>query len=238
MIPQPGKRAKNPPARPAPLHGNFAANVNHLAHARLAGPEPLDIAANLMGDFVRGRLEGRFPPRVEAGIRLHRIVDSYTDQHPVHTCSRDRLEPPFRRYAGILVDMYYDHFLARHFDRFCATSLKTFTAHVYDSLERHAADLPRRLRVLARHWRREDLLAGYARLSVLEEALAGLSHRLRRDNPLARGMEPLNDHYRVLEADFLEFFPHVMRFAGEERDRLRARLGLNARTASKDHGSS
>lgn len=202
--------------------------MNHLAHARLAGSASIDIAANLMGDFIRGRLEDRFSPSIEAGLRLHRAIDSYADAHPLQHRSRNRLEPPFRRYAGVLVDMYYDHFLARHFGRFSDQALGGFTREVYDALERHSDELPERLRVMARHWRRDDLLAGYADLAVLERALDGMSRRLSRDNPLALGCEPLRGEYAGFEEDFLAVFPELLQFAEMERHRIRDALGLRA----------
>lgn len=194
--------------------------MNHLAHARLAGPESLDIAANLMGDFVRGRLGERFPPRVTAGIRLHRAVDAYTDRHPVHRHSRERLEPPFRRFAPILVDIYYDHFLARHFQRFHEKPLEHFATGVYDALEQHRDLLPERLRRITPVWRRRDLLTAYADPAVIDEVLESLSGRLSRDNPVHRGGGPLREHYEGFEVDFLAFFPDLLAFARGERHRL------------------
>lgn len=182
-----------------------------------------------MGDFVRGRLEGRFPPRVEAGLRLHRAVDTFTDAHPLHARSRARLRQPFRRYAPILVDIYYDHFLARHFERYSRLPLESFTARVYRALFRHREELPRSMRGVAAHWRREDRFAGYADLAVIDRVMAGLATRLQRDNPLARAGEPLRVHYPELEEDFLAFFPELLEFARERRNKL-----LNARTASTD----
>lgn len=194
--------------------------MNHLAHARLAGPSSLDIAANLMGDFVRGRLDERFPRRVTAGIRLHRSVDAFTDAHPLHRQSRRRLDPPFRRYAPILVDIYYDHFLARHFQWFHDRPVEDFSIQVYDALERHRELLPDPLRRLTLAWRRRDLLAAYADLGVIDEVLAGLSKRLSRDNPVARGGGPLREDYEGFEGDFLAFFPDLLAFAREQRGRL------------------
>lgn len=194
--------------------------MNHLAHARLAGPEPLDIAANLMGDFVRGRLDDRFPPRVAAGIKLHRHIDSFTDEHPLHRRSRERLEPPFRRFAPILIDIYYDHFLARHFERFHDLPVERFTPHVYDALDRHRELLPRTLVRLAPIWRRRDLLAGYAELDVIDDVFRGISGRLSRANPVDRGGGPLRQNYDGLEADFLAFFPELLEFARGQRREL------------------
>lgn len=194
--------------------------MNHLAHARLAGPDPLDVAANLMGDFVRGRLKDRFPPRVKAGIRLHRAVDAYTDAHPVHRQSRTRLAPPFRRYAPILVDIYYDHFLACHFQRFHDQPVEEFSSGVYDALERHRDILPVTLRRLAPIWRHRDLLAAYADVAVIDEVLVGISKRLTRDNPVHRGGGCLREHYQGFEADFLAFFPDLLGFAREKRRHL------------------
>lgn len=202
--------------------------MNHLAHARLAGPEPLDIAANLMGDFVRGRIGDRFPPRVAAGLRLHRAVDAFTDDHPTHRRSRQRLEPPFRRFAPILVDIYYDHFLARHFRRFHVRPVHRFTPAVYDALDRHRDLLPQQLRRLVPVWRRQDLLAGYAELAVIDRVLEGIAARLSRANPVDRGGAPLRRHYGELEADFLDFFPDLLDFARAERARL------SERTAARD----
>lgn len=200
--------------------GQVGNHLNHLAHATLAGPSSVDIAANLMGDFVRGRLEHRFPPRLEAGLRLHRAVDAFSDGHAVHRRSRRRLEPPFRRFGGILVDMYFDHFLARHFETLRGRPLTAFTREVYEALEEHRDWLPPRLRALLPHWRRDDLLAGYADMEVLERALAGLSRRPSRENPLAEGTDPLRAQYRAFEADFLAFFPEAQAFATAERRRL------------------
>lgn len=200
--------------------------MNHLAHARLAGPESLDIAANLMGDFVRGRLGGRFPERVEAGLRLHRAIDVHTDDHPLHRQSRERLAPPFRRFAPILVDIYYDHFLARHFRHFHGKPVTAFTPVVYTSLERHVELLPPRLRRLVPIWRRSDLLAGYADLEVIDEVFAGISRRLTRRNPLPEGGLPLRDDYAGFEADFLEFYPALVEFAQRQRAAINRSLGI------------
>lgn len=194
--------------------------MNHLAHARLAGPDSLDVAANLMGDFVRGRLGDRFPPRVAAGIRLHRAVDSYTDAHPVHRQSRERLVPPLRRFAPVLVDIYYDHFLACHFQRFHDKTVEAFSTEVYDALECHRDLLPATLRRLIPVWRRRDLLAAYADPAVIDEVLSGLSNRLTRDNPVHRGGAALREHYEGFEADFLAFFPDLLAFARDKRSRL------------------
>lgn len=200
--------------------------MNHLAHARLAGPEPLDIAANLMGDFVRGRLDGRFPARVEAGLRLHRAIDVHTDDHPLHRRSRARLAPPFRRYAPILVDIYYDHFLARHFRHFHEQPVTAFTPVVYDSLERHEDLLPPRLQRLVPIWKRSDLLAGYADLQVIDRVFEGIAGRLRRENPIAGSGEPLRRDYEGFEADFLEFFPALVEFADHQREEINRSLGI------------
>lgn len=194
--------------------------MNHLAHARLAGPDPLDIAANLMGDFVRGRLGERFPPRVAAGIRLHRAIDAWTDDHPLHRRSRQRLDPPFRRFAPILVDIYYDHFLARHFERFHHKPVERFTDDVYDALDNHRALLPSALARLAPVWRRRDLLAAYAELAVIDDVFSGIAGRLTRENPVASGGAPLRADYAGFEADFLAFFPELLEFARAERQRL------------------
>jgi len=92
--------------------------VNYLAHLYLSGDDPEIQLGNFIGDFVRGRNpESEYPVKVAIGIHLHRIIDSYTDSHSIVRESKLRLRPVYRHYSGVLVDIYYDHFLARHWNQ-------------------------------------------------------------------------------------------------------------------------
>src|SRR5262245_27623584 len=103
----------------------------------------------MMGDFVKGPLAGRYAPAITRGLILHRSIDTYTDAHALVARSRARISAARRRYAGILVDLFYDHYLARHWSDYAATALDEFTAHVYSTLLTRRELLPERLRAIA-----------------------------------------------------------------------------------------
>jgi len=98
--------------------------MNFLAHLYLADPQPLGLLGSLMGDFVKGPLGGRYPEPITRGIMLHRRIDTFTDAHAVVRASRTRISPGRRRFAGIMIDVFYDHFLARDWARYCPEQLK------------------------------------------------------------------------------------------------------------------
>lgn len=184
--------------------------MNYLAHVYLADVVGASLTGNLMGDFVHGPLKGEFPRRIEHGLRLHRRVDSITDTHAATRISRQRFQPPFRRYAGILLDLFFDHCLARHWSDYHPEPLQHFTRRVYAALRQDEAVLVEPLRSTHERMREIDLLASYEKLSGLERALKHLHRRLSRANPLAQGLQPLKAHYGSLEADFHEFMPQLV----------------------------
>lgn len=194
--------------------------MNYLAHVYLADVVGASLTGNLMGDFVHGPLTGEFPERIEHGLRLHRRVDSITDAHPITRNSRRRFQPPFRRYAGILLDLFYDHCLARHWMDYHPEPLHAFTRRVYAALRQDETMLVEPLRSTHARMREIDLLASYEKLSGLERALKHLHRRLSRANPLAEGLRPLQVHYEALEADFHEFMPQLINHTQREWELL------------------
>ena len=194
--------------------------MNYLAHLFLAGPEPPALLGALMGDFVKGPLEGRYPPAIHRSLILHRRIDTFTDAHPVTAASRARVGPERRRFAGIMVDLFYDHYLARHWDEHTSEPLTAFTARVYALLERHRSVLPERLRWIAPRMAESDWLGSYAQVASIHVALDRMSLRLKRENRLAGAGSELESNYTGLEADFRAFFPDLVRFAQASRDAL------------------
>src|SRR5262249_22410197 len=181
--------------------------------AYLARGSAQAILGALMGDFVKGPLEGRYDSELTRALTLHRRIDSYTDAHDVVRCSRHRVSPGRRRFAGILVDMFYDHFLARLWEEYCDVPLEQFTAHVYVVLREHRALLPERLQQVAARMSDGDWLASYQRVEAVAAALDRMGGRLTRGNAMLRSGEELLAQYQAFEADFRLFFPDVIRFA-------------------------
>jgi acyl carrier protein phosphodiesterase len=187
--------------------------VNFLAHAYLARGSDHAILGGLMGDFVKGPLEGRYDAELARALTLHRRIDSYTDAHEVVRSSRRRVSPGRRRFAGILVDMFYDHFLARLWEEYCDVPLEQFTAHVYAVLREHTALLPERMQQVAMRMSDSDWLASYQRVEAVAAALDRMGGRLKRGNGMLRSGDELLAQYQAFEADFRLFFPDVIRFA-------------------------
>jgi acyl carrier protein phosphodiesterase len=187
--------------------------VNVLAHALLAGHDAGLRLGGVMGDFVRGTPDESLPARVRDGIYLHRAIDGYTDTHPLVRNAREAMPPPFRRYAGIFLDVWFDHCLARDFTRYCATPLHVFSDDLRAEL--HAAEplLPDGLKRFLSYMDANDLPAGYANVDRVAAALGGLSRRLSRANPVGESVPLLLEHDAMLRETFAEFFPQLQSFA-------------------------
>ena len=193
--------------------------MNFLAHAYLAGPAPADRLGGMLGDFVKGPLPAGLPEEVAAGVALHRRIDSFADAHPAFRASRARVSAERRRYAGVMVDLFYDHFLARHWHEFSVEPLEDFTTGTYALLARHAVLLPPRLAQIFPYMRREDWLGSYRALSSVGEALDNMSrHRLTRPNRLAGAGLELEEAYEGFERDFRAFLPDALAFAAQFRE--------------------
>lgn len=192
--------------------------MNFLAHLHLSGNDREILVGNLMGDFVKGRLDGRFAPRIARGIELHRRIDSFASRSEFFLGSKRRIDASFGHYRGVLVDLYYDHFLAVAWDDYAAVSYGQFVEDAYRTLKEHEAVLPERLqRVLPAMFR--DWLPSYRELGGIEAVLVRMSARVQRQNPLSAGILELKRHYAPLMEDFRRFYPQVMahaeRFLGE-----------------------
>lgn len=187
--------------------------MNYLAHLYLSAPDDDALLGSLLGDFVKGEIGDRFTPPLAHAIALHRRLDSFTDAHAAVQRSKSRVSAARRRYAGIMIDMFYDHFLALSWAEFHAEPLATFTARVYALLERRQSELPARLKVVAPRMAAGDWLGSYVNPSNVARALDGIGTRLKRENHLSGAGEELLADYAGYEADFRAFMPDVRAFA-------------------------
>jgi acyl carrier protein phosphodiesterase len=184
--------------------------VNYLAHLLLAEPGEEARLGALLGDFMRGQQLADLAPAVQEGVRLHREVDRFTDAHPVFLRSKARLDPRVRRFAGVIVDVFYDHFLASRWEAWCEQPLSEFAADVYGMLERRLPELPPRMQYVVPFMIQQDWLTSYRETRHVERALRGMSRRVKRENPLAASAAELEAHYPALGGDFDEFFPQLV----------------------------
>lgn len=205
--------------------------MNYLAHLLLSSHSSDALLGALLGDFVKGRAMHAYAPPVRDAIALHRAIDRYTDAHEIVRESRARVSTERRRFAGVLVDIFFDHFLARYWGRFCSQPLDAFTAQVYTVLRTRRAELPERLARMAPYMSAEDWLGSYAEIWAVDAALQGMARRLRRyprAAVFADGVQELERRYPQFEQDFLSFFPHLLAFSESERQAQVGALVVNA----------
>ncbi|PMZ86478.1 MULTISPECIES: ACP phosphodiesterase [unclassified Pseudomonas] len=186
--------------------------MNYLAHLHLGGQRPGQLLGSLYGDFVKGHLQGQFAPDIEGAIQLHRSIDVFTDRHPLVDVALSRFSLTRRRYAGIVLDVFFDHCLARDWALYADRPLALFTSDVYRVLSSER-QLPERLAKIAPHMVANDWLGSYQEFEVLEQVLRGISRRLTRPEELAAAMQELRRLYEPLSEDFRLFYPQLQDFA-------------------------
>jgi acyl carrier protein phosphodiesterase len=193
--------------------------VNFLAHIYLAGENDEHVIGQVMADFLERGWRDRVSEGVLRGIRNHQQVEMFTDRHEVFRRSRDRLPKELRRYAGIVVDIFYDHVLAQNWDQFHSVALDEFAQSRYRILGSQPDQLTDRLSRALPHIVSNDWLTSYREMDGIERALHGLSKRLKRENPLAEAGLVLRREPAGFEQDFMEFFPELEAFAAGLHDR-------------------
>jgi acyl carrier protein phosphodiesterase len=184
--------------------------MNFLAHLCLASGDSGLMLGGLFGDFVRGnRALKAYPKPVREGIRLHRYIDKTTDQSAPVKALRNKFPREFRRYAGIIIDLAFDHELALNWWRYMPGSLERFDVEVRDLLRDNAEMIPEKLVQFMRYADRHSLFAAYRDVDVTLYALAGLGTRLSRANPLHRVSEIWPQMAPEFHSSFKVFFPQI-----------------------------
>ena len=191
--------------------------MNYLGHLSLAGDQPLDMVANLMGDFVRGPVDERVDARLRDGIRLHRLVDSFTDSHPAFVRSRLRLSARHRRVSALIMDVYYDHLLARNWHLYSDESLQAFAGRVAVALAAHRELMPPLMQHRVAGMIEGQLLLAYRDRATTVSVLRALERRFRRPIALVDAATDLGRLDSTLEQDFHQFFPAVRAFVAAQR---------------------
>ena len=205
-------------AVPADLGKRQASLSGWAGQTGLADGCEESLVGSLMGDFVKGDGYDDYSTGIRQAILLHRWVDAYSNAHPVYRRSKRRIHSSYRHTKGILVDLFYDHFLARNWDQYAAEPLSAFTSRVYQALEVHWDILPHRLQSILPRMAADDWLLAYRDIANIGHALAGLSRRLSRENELHRGLDELQANYEDLEGDFRAFFPEIVDYVATLKD--------------------
>jgi acyl carrier protein phosphodiesterase len=179
--------------------------MNYLAHLYLSDPNPLAWAGSLMGDFVKGTVSENFPEELSRHLKLHRHIDSLTQNSEIFQTSRRRLDPRFRYARSILVDVFYDHFLACRWGDYSIQPLENFSQDVYAGLQSCYDFLSPGLQQQLSRMIEYDWLTSYRQPEIVQRVLVRLEERLKHKIPLAAGFSQLEIWHDQLEDDFVAF---------------------------------
>lgn len=173
-----------------------------------------------MADGIRGNHFTDYPVEVQIGIRLHRFIDSYTDSHPIFRQSTKRLHTTYSHLSGVIVDMFYDHFLAKNWSQHHHEPLEDFVNQFYGELEEHYAVLNDKTKHLLPYMKRDNWLSNYQYIPGLEKILAQMDHRMSFDSKMSQSIKELVQHYQEFETEFSIFMEDIKKAAGQELEKL------------------
>ncbi len=191
--------------------------LNFLAHALLSPDDDEILAGNTCADFVRGPLPPKTPLKIVAGIRLHRLIDHHADRHRAFRAAKDLIAAPRRRYAGAILDVFFDHCLFRNWAIYSTTAFDDFVERTCRRIDRESSKLPirdqerreRLQRMVENRW-----LGIYRDRAGLDQAFEGLARRSRfGKETLADAAQDLDDHYPMIERSFLRLMPDLQAVA-------------------------
>lgn len=174
------------------------------------------MVGNFMGDFVKGKEIDLLEPKISEGVRLHRLIDEFTDSHSVVTESKDRLRKKYRHYAGVIVDIYYDHFLAALWQDYHPQSLGEYAEHSYQVVRSHWHLLPPKAQFMFPYMEKTNWLVSYAQINGIQRAMDGMARRTRFYSKMEESTLDLQKHYSAFQSEFQLFFPDLVKFVKAE----------------------
>lgn len=192
--------------------------MNFLAHLYLSGDFDELMIGNFMADFVKGKPAGNFHPRIIKGIMLHRHIDSFTDTHAVVRESKSRLRAKYRKYAGVIVDIFYDHFLAAGWEQFSDITLTDFASQAYRHMHINKHQLPPDIHILLHYMQKQNWLVSYAHTDGIARALQGMSKRTVFQSDMEMAIHDLRQDYALYHTEFLTYFPLLIRYVEEWKE--------------------
>lgn len=183
--------------------------MNFLAHLFLSGQPGEQMVGNFIADSVKGSELSKFSPGIQEGIRLHRAIDSFTDSHPQTLKSKERLRKQYGKYASVIVDIFYDHFLAIHWNDHSSVDLRSYTKEVYDFLGTYYPIFPVRSQSFYTYMTKYDILFAYRKIEGIEQVMKGMSRRAKFESGMETAAEALEADHDKYEKEFQAFFPEL-----------------------------
>ncbi len=194
--------------------------MNFLAHAHLSGKNNDVLLGNFVADAIKGKKLLEYRKEIQYGILLHRKIDSFTDKHELFKQSANRVRKDFGRYSGIVIDIYYDHFLALNWKEYDDRELHVFAAFIYGILSRNVFILPNRTKKLLPFMISQNWLTSYANFDGLKHVFNGMDRRTGRISGMENAVIILKQNYDELFADFKAYYPILIDFSKNSLEKI------------------
>lgn len=185
--------------------------MNFLAHIFLSGDDDLLKIGNFMADGIRGNDYLDYPDKIQKGVILHRAIDTYTDAHPIWRQSKHRLHERYGHYAGVIIDILYDHFLAKNWNQYSEVELEDYVALFYESLKDNYTFLSPKTKKLMPYMIESNWLVSYATIAGIERILFQMDYRTKHRANMQNAVQELQEFYTEFEKEFTLFFKDLMK---------------------------
>ena len=194
--------------------------MNFLAHIYLSFGEPEITLGNFIADSIRGNKYKHLPINVQKGILLHRHIDTFTDAHPTVRQSSKRLHKNYSHYSGVIVDIFYDHFLAKNWSSYSNIPLAPYVDNFYDLLEDNYMILPEGVKRMMPYMVADNWILSYASLKGISKVLDGMNRRTKNKSKMNFAILDLEEYYSDFEKEFTEFFEELTIFSRQKFNSL------------------
>lgn len=190
--------------------------MNFLAHIYLSGPSDLIKIGNFIADGVRGNQYLTFDPQIQKGIVLHRAIDTFTDAHPLFRKCTKRLHSHYHHYSGVIVDVFFDHFLAKNWNLHSKESLEDFVQNFYISLSTYEMHLTEKAKMMQPYMIEQNWLLSYQSCDGIEKILTQMDRRTKNVSMMRNSVVELKLYYSEFEQDFTHFFAEFKEFSSKK----------------------
>ena len=186
--------------------------MNFLAHIYLSGNDDFIKIGNFMADGIRGKDYLNFSEQIKKGILLHRQIDTFTDAHPIFRTSKHRLHQNYGHYSGVIIDIFYDHFLAKNWKTYSPVNLDDYTKNFYNLIEQNSTFLTSRAKNMMPHMIKNNWLLSYQTISGIEKILIQMDYRTQNLSKMRFSVAELKLYYNEFETEFSLFFAEIIEF--------------------------
>jgi len=197
--------------------------MNFLAHIYLSGIDNEIKIGNFIADDLKGSSYKKYPEKIALGVVIHRAIDTFADQHPLYSLGKTRLTEKYGHYSGIVVDIFFDHFLALHWDKFSKQNFKAYCRDFYINLALHTNILTRRSRFIMPYIIIRDWLGSYVEVDNIASVLARMSRRTSLPPESEFAKKILLENYESYRKEFFEFMPQIIAMVEEKFKIMQAR---------------